>query len=156
MLNEVGLKIINKKVGKLIEYNVEGKIKRNSLDKIYYESYYLLLDINAKGIDFKCKKKLPKITLGEGDVKLNPAFFSLKLDEMYFDEFKKEFLFDIPNAKKIDISHTIVVDDIIIPKELEKSNDYEKIRQEALKKGKIIRNINADGKKMIKEYEFKV
>jgi len=155
LLKAIGFNIINKKVGKLVEYDVEGEIKKNGISKIYNEVYYLLLDVKANGIEFKCKKKLPKPS-AKGAMKIDDKFCSLSLSDKYFDAFKKEFLFDVPDGKKIEINHTIVVEDIIIPKELEKSNDYEKIRLEALRKGKIIRKIKVDGKEIIKEYKFEI
>lgn len=156
LLHKAGIEIIEKKNKKIIEYEVKGKTKKNMLKEVYRNSYFLLLDVRADGIEFKCKKKLPKPNK-KAEVKIDKNFFSLKLNEVFLNKFRKEFLFDVPeNNKKIEIIHTIVVDNIIIPKDLEKYGDYEKIRLSALREGKIIRKIKVNGKEIIKQYKFKV
>lgn len=152
LLKECGFKIINKrKKNELIEYEVEGDIEKGILNKIYPNVYFLLLDINAEGVKFKCKKNLPKPSAK--NIKINDKFYTLELKK-FINEFKNEFLFDIKEeVKKIEVSHTIIVDEIIFPKGVD---DYEKIRVEALRKGKIKRIIKLNGKELIKEYNFKI
>jgi len=59
---------------------------------------------------------------------------------------KKEFAFDVKGEfKKFRASHTFIINEIIVPKELE--NDFARARVEAKRKGKIIRITDVDSKK---------
>jgi len=147
-----GLKIIGKKEkSRIIEYEVEGNCK--NLDKLEELAYFLLLDARANGIELKCKKSLPRPS-AKSSLKIDDKFFSLQLNKDLFDSFKREFLFDVPESKKIEVMHSIIIDNIIIPKEFEKTGDFEKMRLEARKKGKIIRRIKTDSEEIIKEYNI--
>ncbi len=146
-IEKLGMKIEKKKKKRLLyEYKVEGKLKKDDLKKLT-NVYYFLLDANGEGISFKCKKKLPK-----PGKDLKKDFFVLSLSKDFLEKFKKEFLFDFSeDAKKIEISHDIIVEKIILPKN---EKDYEKLREESLRQGKIIRKIKFDGKEIKKEYKF--
>lgn len=59
---------------------------------------------------------------------------------------KKEFAFDMKgDFKKFKASHTFIINELIVPKELE--NDFARARVEAKRKGKIVRITDVDGKK---------
>lgn len=146
-------KITRKKKEEILIYEVEGKCKE--IEDLNEEAYFLLLDAKCGDVEFKCKKKV------KPQSKKQDKFFSLKIknkkeSEKIFNDFVKKFLFDfaLEKGKKIKISHTFLIDEIIIPKELEKEKDFAKIRQEAKRKGKIIRNIEVDKKSTKKEYSF--
>ena len=141
-----------KKKKGLFVYNIEKELKSEELKELVNKSYYALLDCisNDGTIDLKVKKKLPKP--GKDENKVNDKFCQLKLDIKYWPQFHKEFLFDLPSEiKKVRLEHTYIINEIKIPKELEKENDYEKIRLGAQRSGNIIRKIVVDGKKEILE-----
>jgi hypothetical protein len=87
----------------------------------------------------------------DADVKIN--FCKLKTNDFSLIE---GFAFDseIKGAKKIEIKHDFIIDDIIISNDLKKEKDFAKIREMAERKGKIVRKIDIDGKKIVKEKEF--
>jgi len=154
-LEDLKLKINKKKKKKLIyEYEVEGKLKKDDLKNLS-NVYYFLLDVKADGIDFKCKKKLPRPTKRNIE-KIKKDFFSLSLNSEFLEKFKKEFLFDFNlDAKKIEVVHDIIVEKLIFPKDVDE-RDYERLREESLREGKIIRKIKFDSKEIKKEYNFRV
>ncbi|MEM2707806.1 MAG: hypothetical protein QXQ30_01900 [Candidatus Pacearchaeota archaeon] len=157
-ISKIGLKILNKKKKeKLVEYIVEGEC--SNLDEINEKAYFFLIDVKNKDFEFKCKKNLPKPSTKE--TKLQADFFTLTLkDKILFEDFKKEFLFDIEinNSKKIEIEHDLIIDKIDISglENLEKQGKFEELRNLAKREGKIIRKINIDGKEIVKEYKIKI
>lgn len=69
----------------------------------------------------------------------------------------ESFVFDTlqgtskPDFKEAIIDHTFFIEDIVMPKG---ETDYAKIRETAVRKGRIIRKSEIDGKKMIQEFKF--
>lgn len=102
--------------------------------------------------ELKIKQKSPKSakpsTKGEKEPKAD--FCSLKTSD---SEIIKDFAFDIPNFKKVKINHTFLIENIELPKN---EKDPEEIRKKAIRKGKIIRQIETDGKKDSKEIKFEI
>ena len=108
--------------------------------------------------ELKIQPKSPKSAKGvssakkEGE-KLKADFCKLKtsdksvIEGLIFESEASEF-------KKIEISHEFIVQDIVIPNELKSEKDFAIIREKSLRKGKIIRKLNVDGKNIIKEKEF--
>ena len=145
-----------KKEGKIV-YNVSN-LTSNQIKKIAPLVYYFLLNADGNGIRLRIKSKLPKPGKSEG--KIDGKFCQLELDEKYYNAVKGDFFWDLPDGKKISAEHVFVIKEIIIPKEgarpglatLEK--DYEKIREMAKRKGKILRIVDVDGKEVRKETEF--
>lgn len=147
-----------KKKKGVFNYDVNKEMSSEELKNFASKYYHTLFDcISEDGsIELKIKKKLPKP--GKGKTKVNDKFCHLVLDQKYWPAVKEEFLFDLPpkEIKKVHIEHTYIIKDIKIPKELEKEKDFEKIRLEARRVGRIIRkiNIDKDKKEIIKEKEF--
>ena len=56
--------------------------------------------------------------------------------------------------KKIEVNHDFIISDIVVPDELKSEKDFAKVREGALRKGKIIRYLDIDGKKLEKEVDF--
>ena len=145
-----------KKKKEVLSYDVKKKFNADELKKIVGNSYASLLDCSADGISLKIKKKLPRASKKK-EAKADEKFCQLSIDRKYFQKFHDEFLFDIPNEfKKVHIEHKYAINEIIIPKELEKEGNFEKIRQLAKKKGKLIRKIVVDGKELVKEKDLLV
>ena len=136
-----------KKEGKIV-YNVSN-LKSSQIKEIAHLVHYSLLNADGNGIKLRIKSKLPKPGKSEG--KIDDKFCQLELDEKYYRATKEDFFWDLPECKKANVEHTFVIRDIIIPKG---ETDYEKIREMAKRKGKIVRIANIDGNEIRKETEF--
>lgn len=146
--------LTGRKKSGLFNYEIDREMKKEELKKILGSCYFVLLDCSMSGIELKTKKKLPKPGKGS-EGKINDKFCVMTLENKYFQKFHEEFLFDIPSEfKKARIEHTYDIRDIVIPDELKKSNDFAKMREEAKRKGKLIRKIIIDKKKKISEKEM--
>jgi len=66
----------------------------------------------------------------------------------------KSFVFEKPDFKEAEIKHTFFIEEIVIPGELKASKDFAKIREEAVRKGRIVREGVIDGQEVKKEFEF--
>ncbi len=134
----------------LFVYIVE-EISSKAIQEIEDKIYYMLLDVEAPGISLKTKKKLPKPGKS-GKEKVNDKFCILNMDLKFFPQLHEEFLFDLPeNFKKARISHTYKITGIILPKG---EKDFELMRLNALRKGKILRHAEVDGKIIQEEQDF--
>ncbi|MEM2713846.1 MAG: hypothetical protein QXS07_01490 [Candidatus Pacearchaeota archaeon] len=155
IITKSGLKIIDKKKkGLLFEYSVSGQC--SELSELGNKAYFLLLDANSDNFSFKCKKVLPKPSM-KGEMKIKPDFFTLNFKKPeLFENFKKEFFFDLDKeAKKIEITHDIIIEKINT-EGLEHIKDFEALRIAAKREGKIIRKIKVDSTELIKEYKIKI
>lgn len=100
----------------------------------------------------KIKPKAPKSGKpGKGDEAPKADFCSIKTTDSKIGE---SFIFEDSNFKKAMVKHTFLIEEIVISEELKKTNDFARMREEAKRKGKIIREIDIDGKKEKKEKEF--
>jgi len=67
----------------------------------------------------------------------------------------KDLAFDVnKDYKRVFIKHTFEINDLEIPKEY--LNDFVKARLYAIRKGKLIRQVNIDGEQVKKEYDLEV
>lgn len=128
---------------------------KTSADKIIklmdkYPKAFFALSFSGMGFELKVKAKAPKSakpsTKGESGVKAD--FCSLKTSDT---EIINDLFFDAPNFKEIKINHTIQINEIALPRG---EKDPIKIRENAVRKGKIIRKILVDGKSLKKEAGF--
>lgn len=140
---------ITKKKGMFV-YNIINLPSR-VISEIGGKAYSMLLDAEASGISMKTKKKLPKPGKS-GKEKVDDKFCILELDLKFFRQLHDEFLFDIPSEfKKARIAHAFIISEIILPKG---EKDFELIRLNAKRKGKIVRTVEVDGKLMKQEKPF--
>lgn len=147
ILSKHELQFEGRKKGEIFQYEVEG-ISSKQVQEIKNKAYSMLLDAEGNGIILKIKKKLPKPgKAGEG--KVDDKFCQLEMDLKYWDKVKDAFM--LPECKKCRISHTFVIEDIIMPKD---EKDFAKIRELAKRKGKIIRKLEVDKQSRIEEKEF--
>ncbi|MBT3691544.1 hypothetical protein HOG16_04865 [Candidatus Woesearchaeota archaeon] len=120
-----------------------------AIEKFPYASINLSFKTD-KG-ELKIKEKAPKAgkTRKEGkDPKADYCVFTTtdkSILEDYAFDIKKPF-------KKAFIFHTLVISDIIIPKEY--SDDFAQARLKGVRKGKLIRNLTIDGKEETQEKDF--
>jgi len=140
-----------KKKGGLYYQNTieDQELTKEQLQELEKESYFALLDLEGDDFKLKIKKKLPKP--GKNENKIDDKFCQLEADEKYYSIIKEDFFWDVVEAKKIQIKHTLLIESIIMPKD---EKDFAKIRELSKRKGKMVRQITADDKESIKEHEF--
>ena len=146
-----------KKAGKWV-YAVENFTSsqvKNLSDKIYY----FLLNAEQEGIKLKIKDKLPKP--GKDKSKVDDKFCQMEIDEKYYRAAKEDFFWDLPDGKKMEVDHKLIIKEIVPPREETSSKlgqsrekDFAKIREMAKRKGRIIRTANVDGKEVKVEKDF--
>ncbi|MBM3233462.1 hypothetical protein FJZ19_00025 [Candidatus Pacearchaeota archaeon] len=147
ILSKEDLGFGGKKKGEIFQSEVEN-IESAKIKEISDKVYSMLLDGEGNGISLKMKKKLPKPGKS-GNLKIDDKFCILEADLKYWAQVKDFFM--LPECKKAKISHTIIVEDIIIDKN---EKDFARMRETARRKGKIVRKEEIDGKEEIKEIEF--
>ncbi|HLD97945.1 MAG TPA: hypothetical protein VI815_01315 [Candidatus Nanoarchaeia archaeon] len=133
------------------QYIIEDEFSKediiNLCDK--FPNSFLGLSFSVDNTELKIKAKAPKSAKpNTGDKKPTPDFCKIKSSDLGL---VKNLLFDITDFKKVEINHTFIINDIIVPK-LEK--DPAKMREMAIRKGKIIREISLDGNISKKESAF--
>ena len=108
--------------------------------------------------ELKIKDKSPKSAKGassskgeDDEVKID--FCKLKTSD---EKIVQGLLFDVDpkGFKKVEVRHNFFIQDIVIPPELKNEKDFAIVREKALRKGKIMRSLDVDGKKVKKEVEF--
>jgi len=136
-----------KKAGKWV-YEVNG-FTSGQVKELADKVYYFLLNGEGEGMKLKIKAKLPKP--GKDESKVDDKFCQMELDEKYYRAAKEDFFWDLPDGKKMEVEHRLVINDIISPKG---EKDFAKIREMAKRKGRIIRTANVDGKEVKFEKDF--
>ena len=134
------------------QYMINAKINASEILELmnkYPRAFYALSFSTPKN-QLKIKAKTPKSgkpgTKGDNGIKAD--FCSLKTND---ENIIRDLFFDLPDFKEIKIKHTIQIDSIEIPKGID---DPVKIREMAKRKGKVIREIEIDGRIEKKEKEF--
>ena len=115
----------------------------------FENAYFYLLNVDDDDIVLKIKKNLPKP--GKNSKKIDDKFCTLDVDEKYLNKIKEAFFWDVPECKKAQIEHELLINEIEIPSGI---NNSEEIRKFARRKGIIKRKINFDGKEEVKESKF--
>jgi len=145
--NEIDTVTFSKR-GKLYTGEISEIYKPEDLKKLYdqFRDHWLLLKMQSNRFKLKAKNSLPK---PGGTIK--PDFCSATVPLDLLDEFAFDFE---KNFTVATIVHKIIIDDVIVPKEY--LNDFAKARLMGVRKGKLIREIDLDGKKIVKEYPLEV
>jgi len=115
----------------------------------------IFLSFSTDAGQIKTKVKNPKSTkpsskgsAEEEEVKADFCTFKTKDAKLIED-----LTFDIKETfQKVSISHTFEINDLEIPKQYEK--DFAGARLHAIRKGKLIREITLDGRKLVKNYKL--
>jgi hypothetical protein len=150
---ELGVEVISYKqfMGvKKMEIDAElSKEKVLELLNSYPDALMLFTFENDYG-KLKTKVKSPKSGKEKPDSepKVNYSVFVTENKE-FLDEFAFDFSKEFKDAK---IKHTFAIENIEVPKEFK--DDPKIARQKAIRHGTLIREIEVDGKKEIKEYKF--
>jgi len=128
---------------------VSQELSGEQLKVLERESYFVLLDLDGEDFKLRIKKKLPKP--GKSEKKIDGKFCQLELDEKFYSKIKEDLFWDVPDGKKMNLVHKVIINEIVMPSG---EKDFAKIRELAKRKGKIIREGNVDGQEVRKEIEF--
>ena len=111
---------------------------------------FLGLSFSFDDNELKIKPKAPKSAKPSSDSEKGPKvdFCKLKTRDK---EVAKDLFFDIDDFKQAEVKHEFIIEEITAP-----SNEPDpiKMREKAVRKGKLIRKIEVDGVKQVKEYVF--
>ncbi len=113
---------------------------------------FFALSFEFKDTKLKVKPKAPKSGKpGKGGKKPKADFCTLKTTNK---ELAESFVFENTNFKKAEINHTFFIEEIVIPKELKNEKDFSVVREKALRKGKIVRDMVIDENILKSEKKF--
>ncbi|RLG12357.1 hypothetical protein DRN73_02935 [Candidatus Pacearchaeota archaeon] len=136
----------------IIDKEMSGEEIINLLNEFPKNFFALTFEAEKDETKLKIKPKAPKSGKpGKGKEEPKADFCNLKTKDQTIAE---SFIFEKPDFKEAEINHTFIITDIIIPEELKNSKDFARIREEAKRKGEIIRKAKIDGKERIEEAEF--
>jgi hypothetical protein len=121
---------------------LDEKVSGEDLKKLCEENSYVLLNLDFGEYSVKVGKNLPK----PGKPPKNNFCKCILPMELL-----KE-LTDLKDFKKLEISNTIIIEEIIIPEE--HKDDFEQARLNSKRKGKIIRKIIMDKKESEEKIYF--
>ncbi len=135
----------------LIDKEISGKEIIELLNK--FPKSFFALSFESDDTKLKIKPKAPKS--GKSSSKKGeapkPDFCRLVTTDK---ELGQSFVFEKPDFKDAEVNHTFIITGLIISDELKSSNDFAKIREEAKRKGKIIRKTIIDGQESTQEFDF--
>ena len=116
-----------------------------------FDSALILLSFKTDKGEIKTKVKNAKSGKpGKEDSEPKADFCSFKTSE---DRILKDFCFDIDqDFSRVFIKHTFEIEELEIPGEYK--DDYKMARKAAIRKGKLIRELDIDGTKVTKEYSL--
>ncbi len=138
-------------------YGIEKEMSGNEILKLLDEfpKAFFALSFKTNDSELKIKPKAPmsgkpKIPK-EGEERKKPDFCKLTTTDKRIAD---SFVFETPNWKNADITHTYIIEEIVIPEELKNEKDFAIVREKSLRKGAIVRQSIIDGKEMKEEREF--
>jgi len=146
LLAEAGIKQFAGVKQHIIDTELTGEEIIKYLDAV--PEVFFALSFSAGDIELKIKPKAPK-SAKPGTSEKGPKIDFCKLktrDESLIRSFIME-----TGWKKIEVNHTFVITDIIVPTNVK---DLSEIRKQAKRKGKIIRKAVIDGQQVVKEQDF--
>lgn len=117
-----------------------------------YPRVFFALSFEGPDFFLKVKAKAPKSAKPGKESEDGPRanFCTIKTkDKTIVDE----LIFDKKDFNEISINHTLFVEDIVYPKDMN-SLKPEEIRERSKRKGKIVRKVVVDGKEIVGESEF--
>src|SRR3989344_211976 len=134
------------------QYIIEDYMTKEKIIDICdkFQSSFIGLSFSVGDTELKIKAKAPKSAKPSTSRDKAPSADFCKLKTLDV-ELVMGLLFDVQNLesiKKIFIRHDFIITDIDIPKN---EKDPAKIREMAIRKGKVIRKISIDGKETLKE-----
>jgi DNA-directed RNA polymerase subunit H (RpoH/RPB5) len=140
------------------QYVIDSEMSGNEIMEICdkFPHAFVGLSFSVDGTELKIKPKPPKS--GKPSTRCSEEKIKADFCKLYTNDRKliENFVFDSEilnneNVKKAEISHTYLIKDIELPKG---ETDPAKMREMAIKKGRIIRSIKIDDKVSKKEAGF--
>jgi hypothetical protein len=114
--------------------------------------FFALTFDSGKGDILKIKAKAPKSAKPKNkDEAPVPDFCKLITND---EKIARDFIFEKSDFKLAEIAHDFMIEEIVVPEELKKEQDFLIIREKSLRKGRLIRRAVIDGVEMNKEVEF--
>jgi len=138
-------------------YAIQGEMSGHEIIKLLDEfpKTFFALSFKTSDSEVKIKPKAPKSgkpkAPKEGEEKKKPDFCKLTTTDK---KFASDFVFEKPDFKTAEITHTYFIDSIKIPEHLKNEKDFAKVREESLKVGRILREGKIDGEKIREEKGF--
>jgi hypothetical protein len=135
------------------KFQIDTEIKTSDLVDLMkkYPKAFYALSFKGEDLQLKVKAKAPKSGKpGKGDEDPKADFCNLKTSDR---ELISEILFDVEEFKEVKINHTIAVEEIVYPSDVENLSPKE-IRERAKRKGKVYRKIIIDGNEKVSNAEF--
>ncbi len=104
----------------------------------------------------KVKPKMPKTGKPKGGAKEGEEEKKQDFCKIVTTDSKigESFIFELKDFKEANVNHTFFINDIVIPTSLKTEKDFAKVREGALRKGKIVRVAKIDGKEFRNEIDF--
>ncbi|VVB79689.1 Uncharacterised protein [uncultured archaeon] len=139
------------------KYAIDGDMSGEEIIKFVKSlpKVFFALSFKFPEGELKIKPKLPKSgkpsSKNEDGESKKPDFCKLITTD---ESIGKSFIFEKPDFKQADIIHTFFINDIVVPTSLKNEKDFAKVREGALRKGKILRIAKIDCSETKKEYEF--
>ena len=147
-IEELGL-VVEQKVSSRGIYKIKfsGNIGIDELKEL--KKYKILFNYSSDDFSIKVKNSYPK-----PNKEFTYDFCKFGFSKEFLDCFLEEFLFDLENLEKeVLIEHKIEVFDVELPKKI---TDFETARLEAVRIGKVTREVFVDGLKKTTQKDFKV
>lgn len=116
-----------------------------------YPKVFFALTFKTANLELKIKPKAPMS--GKPGPKAEapkPDFCVLKTND---EQRVKPLLFDVGEFKEVSISHTLKINEIVYPTDVVTLTPNQ-IREQAKRKGILVRNVTVDGKSTISEAKF--
>lgn len=134
----------------IIDSEMSGDEILSLLNK--FPSVFFALSFKISEMEIKIKPKIPKSSKAKNkEENVKPDFCKLITKNKMVAH---DFVFEVQDFKHAEIKHTFFIDAIIVPDELKTSNDFAKIRENARRKGRVLREVVIDGREMGNEKEF--
>jgi hypothetical protein len=136
-------------------YSINAELSGKEVVQIVeaFPKAFFGLSFKTDDTELKIKAKAPKSAKPKNKDEEKPKADFCKL--VTTDEnLGKGFVFEKHNFSKASIVHTFVIDSIEVPEHLKKSTDFQLVREESKRKGKIIRDAEIDDEKLKKEINF--
>lgn len=134
------------------QYIINAKVNASDVLNLMnkYPKAFFALSLKFGDGELKIKAKAPKSAKpsNKEDKEVKADFCSLKTNDQGIID---DLFFDFHDFNEIKIKHSLNIQEVIIPKGID---DPVKMREMSKRKGKIIREINVDGRVEKKEVEF--
>ncbi len=133
-----------------LDKQMSGNEILNLLSK--FPRVFFALSFKGKDFELKIKPKAPKSAKPSTKTEEKPKIDFCKLTTND-KNIAKDFVFETENFKVAEINHDFIIEELILPSN---EKDFAKMREDAKRKGKIIRKAIIDGKEMKSEKGFSV